>query len=475
MTSFRGQIRLAAIVFILGLLMIFNTVVYWGFQTLLTRYVDGRLVDLADILAHLVAERPELLQTKDGDLLPEEEGGQPADEHSQELREVSHRIQILAPNGTVVFKGEDVIPLPPVPQSALEEVSRGEAVYDTVEAPNGSPVRRVLVPIRRHGEVRFVLQAEASLDLVQRTLRNLMGLLILCSVAAMVGAWAGSAWLARKVLQPLAVMSRTAEKISASSLRTRLNLDAPYEEFRQLAEAFNAMLDRLQKASDSQRSFVDSAAHELQTPLTVLRGNLEVSLQKMRTADEYREALITNLEQVERLMALTKSLLTLARFAGDRPPVHLAPLALEPMLRELIDDLVPLAEDRMIRLSLECEPVLPVQGDAQKLKQLVINLLDNALRYTDPGGAVMVRLRGTTDQVTVAVFDTGHGIAPEHLPHLFERFYRVDHSRTRDIGGTGLGLSIVKEIADSHKGSITVESEVGKGSTFTLALPAIKA
>ena len=474
MTSFRGQIRLAAIIFILGLLMVFNMVVYWGFQTLLTRYVDGRLVELADILAHLVAERPELLQAKDGEILPEEEGRQPIDEHSQELREVSHRIQILAPNGTVVFKGEDVIPLPPVSQGALEEVRRGQAVYDTVDAPNGSPVRRVLVPVRRHGDVRFILQAEASLDLVQRTLRNLMGLLILCSVAAMVAAWAGSAWLARRVLEPLAVLSRTAEKISASSLRTRLNLDAPYEEFRQLAEAFNAMLDRLQKASESQRSFVDSAAHELQTPLTVLRGNLEVSLQKMRTAEEYREALITNLEQVERLMALTKSLLTLARFAGDRPPVRLAPLALEPMLRDLIEDLVPLADDRMIRLTLECEPVLPVQGDAQKLKQLIINLLDNAMRYTDPGGAVAVRLSGTPDEVCIAVQDTGQGIEAAHLPHLFERFYRVDHSRTRDVGGTGLGLSIVKEIADSHKGSIQVESEVGKGSTFTLALPAIK-
>jgi heavy metal sensor kinase len=474
MNSFRGQIRLAAIIFILGLLIVFNLLVYWGFQTLLTGYVDGRLVGLADTLAHLVAERPELLQTQDGEILPDENGGQPADEQSQQLREVSHRIQILAPNGTVVFKGEDVIPLPPVAPGALEEVSRGEAVYDTVKGPNGSPVRRVLVPITRQGEVRFVLQAEAPLDLVQRTLRNLMGLLILCSVAAVIAAWAGSAWLAQRVLRPLKALSRTAEKISASSLRTRLNLDAPYEEFRQLAEAFNAMLDRLQKASESQRSFVDSAAHELQTPLTVLQGNLEVSLQKMRTADEYREALITNLEQVERLMALTKSLLTLARFAGDRPPVQLAPLALEPVLRELIDDLVPLAEDRMIRLTLETEPVLAVQGDEQKLKQLFINLLDNALRYTDQGGAVVVRLSGTPDEVRVAVQDTGHGIDAAHVPYLFERFYRVDHSRTRDVGGTGLGLSIVKEIADSHKGSITVKSEVGKGSVFTLVLPVIR-
>jgi heavy metal sensor kinase len=474
MTSFRGQIRLAAIALILGLLMIFNMAVYWGFQTLLTRYVDGRLVGLADILAHVVSERPELLQRKDGEILPEESAGPPADEHSQELREVSHRIQILAPNGTVVFKGEDVIPLPPVTQEALDEVGRGKAVYDTVQAPNGSPVRRVLVPIRRHGEVRFVLQSEASFDLVQRTLRNLMGLLIICSVAAVGAAWAGSAWLTRKVLEPLELLSRTAERISESSLRTRVNLNAPYEEFRQLAEAFNAMLDRLQKASESQRSFVDSAAHELQTPLTVLRGNLEVSLQKMRTADEYRDALITNLEQVERLMALTKSLLTLARFASDQPPVRLAPLALEPLLKELIEDLIPLAEDHSIHLTLETEPVPPVQGDGQKLKQLFINLLDNALRYTEPGGLVTVRLSGTHNEVTVAVQDTGHGIDPSHLPHLFERFYRVDHSRTRDVGGTGLGLSIVKEIADSHKASIKVHSEIGKGSTFTLVLPAMK-
>lgn len=474
MKSFRGHIRLAAVALISGLLITFNGLVYWGFETLLTGYVDGRLVGLADTLAHLVAERPELLQSRDGEILPDSKDGQAVDGRNRELREVSHRIRILTPNGTVVWKGQDVIPLPPVPEHALAAVREGEAVYDTVEVASGPPFRRVLVPIRRQGEIRLILQSEASLHLVQRTLRNLMGLLVLCSIAGVAAAWIGGAWLARKVLEPVGALSRTAEKISESAQRTRVNLDAPYLEFQQLAHAFNAMLDRLQKASESQRSFVDYAAHELQTPLTVLQGNLEVSLQKMRTAEEYREALITNLEQVERLRALTKSLLTLARFAGDRPPVQLAPLALEPILHELIEDLVPLAEDRSIRLLLDCEPVLLVQGDAQRLKQLFINLLDNALRYTDVGGTVTVRLSGTQEQVAVAVQDTGHGIAPEHLPFLFERFYRIDHSRTRDVGGTGLGLSIVKEIAESHKGTITVRSEVGKGSVFTLVLPAVK-
>ena len=181
--------------------------------------------------------------------------------------------------------------------------------------------------------------------------------------------------------------------------------------------------------------------------------------------------LVSNLNQVQRLIVLTRSLLTLARFAGDRPPVVLVPVALEPLLRELIDDLTPVAEDRRIRLVLEPEPVRPVLGDAERLKQLFINLLDNALRYTDPGGTVTMRLSGSRDEVRVAVQDTGHGIAQEHLPLLFERFYRADPARARDSGGHGLGLPIVKEIAAAHHGSISVESEVGKGSVFTLTLP----
>jgi heavy metal sensor kinase len=277
-----------------------------------------------------------------------------------------------------------------------------------------------------------------------------------------------------KPLGTIHTLSRTAERVSESSFDDRVKLDAPYIEFQQLAHAFNSMLDRLQKAYDTQRHFVDYAAHEMQTPLTVLLGNLEVALQKARAAEDYREVLVSNLNQVERLIRLTKSLLTLVRFASDRPPVHLAPVRLEPLLRELIDDLALLAADREIRLSLEAESVPVVLGDELRLKQLVINLLDNALRYTYSGGAITVRLRSSGDVVTVTVEDTGQGIGAEHLPHLFERFYRTDTGRARDLGGTGLGLAIAKEIAIAHHGMITVESQVEKGSIFTLTLHAMK-
>jgi signal transduction histidine kinase len=209
----------------------------------------------------------------------------------------------------------------------------------------------------------------------------------------------------------------------------------------------------------------------MQTPLTVLQGNLEVALLKARTSEEYREALINNLEQVGRLISLTRSLLTLAKFTGHKPPVHLVPLALGPLIQDLVAELTILFEERRITLSCEPQPVPLVLGDAQWLKQALINLLDNALRYTTSGGAVTVRLQTVGEGVAVAVEDTGHGIEPEHLPHLFERFYRTDWARAKDSGGTGLGLPIVREITEAHGGTISVMSRVGKGSVFTLRLP----
>jgi signal transduction histidine kinase len=174
---------------------------------------------------------------------------------------------------------------------------------------------------------------------------------------------------------------------------------------------------------------------------------------------------------VERLITLARALLTLAKFTSDKPPVHLVPLALEPLIQDLMDELTILADERRIKLSFESESVPPILGDAQWLKQALINLLDNALRYTPSGGAVTVRLQAVKEGVAVAVEDTGHGIEPEHLPHLFERFYRTDWARAKDSGGTGLGLPIVKEIVEAHEGAITVTSQVDKGSVFTLRFP----
>ncbi|MGE3151259.1 MAG: sensor histidine kinase [Nitrospiraceae bacterium] len=470
MTFFRNLIRAWALALILVVLAIFSALLYGGFEVLLQRYADARLLGLAQTLAAIIEQRPDLLSgSREQEIVPLQETD--TDEAQHELREAAHSIVVLTPDGRIVWQGSNVVPRPPVSSELLETIRSGNPLYDTVSTVNGSPVRRLSLPIPARGEVRYILQAEASLGFAERALRNLLGLLAIVSAAMMAVAWLGSGWLARKVLGPIDVLSATAETVSGSALETRLNVDAPYREFHRLAQAFNAMLDRLQKVFEGQRRFVDHAAHEMQTPLTVLQGNIEVALQKARTAEEYREALLNNWEEVQRLVSLTRSLLTLARLSGDHSPVQPTSLALEPLLRELVEELMVLAEDYKLQLRLQADPVPSIQGDARWLKQAVINLLHNALRYTEPGGRVTVSLGVLGNEIRIAVEDTGQGIESDQLPHLFERFYRTDRARARDSGGTGLGLPIVKEIIEAHGGRITVESQVGIGSIFTLWLP----
>ena len=460
MKSFRVQIRSSLLIFVTVLLLASNLVIYMGLHALLQRYIDSRLLGLGQTLGKLFQQQPDLLRSDRA----------PADERSEELPEVSHSIRVLDLDGTVLWKGPGSLEGPLVPMEVIGEAKAGKIVYESVYTPAGMSLRRIVMPIREQGDVRYLLQVETTLAMAERTLRGLMGLLVVSSIAMLIVFWFGSGGLARKMLGTIQTMSRTAEQVSEASFDDRVKVDAPYREFQQLAHAFNSMLDRLQKAYETERHFVDYAAHQMQTPLTILQGNLEMILQKERSAEECREVLVSNLNQVERLMRLTKSLLTLARFTSGRRHMHFAPVKLEPLLREVVEDFALLAADRDIRLSLEAQSVPAVLGDALELKQLVINLLDNALRHTDSGGEITVRLRATGNVVTIAVKDNGHGIDSKHLPHLFDRFYRADSGTAQDSGGTGLGLPIVKEIATAHHGMMSVESEIGRGSTFTLTL-----
>lgn len=460
MKSFRVQIRASVLIFVTVLLLASNLVIYMGLHALLQRYIDSRLLGLGQTFGKLLQQQPDLLKSYRA----------PSDERSQELPELSHSIRVLERDGTVLWEAAGSFGAPPVPMGVLEQGKAGRIVYESVYTTAGLSLRRIVIPIREQGNVRYLLQVETSLAVAERTLRGLMWILILTSMAMIFVSWFGSDWLARKTLGTIEMLSRTVEQVSEASFDDRVKVDAPYKEFQQLAHAFDSMLDRLQKAYETERHFVDYAAHQMQTPLTILQGNLEVILQKERSAEECREVLVSNLNQVERLMRLTKSLLTLARLTTGRRHMHFAPVKLEPLLHELVEDFVLIAADRNIRLSLEAESVPVVLGDELELKQLVINLLDNALRHTDSGGEIVVCLRATGNVVTIAVKDNGHGIDSKHLPHLFDRFYRADSGTARDSGGTGLGLPIVKEIATAHHGTISVESEVGRGSTFTLTL-----
>jgi heavy metal sensor kinase len=470
MKSLRSLIRQSALILMAALLLVFSVLTYAGGDALLHRFVDGRLFGLAETMAMILEQHPNIIESSS------EEYARAAEliRDKNEEREVTHSLRIFSTDGRLVWNSPNAVAQTPVPDRVFEQVRLGNSLYKTAETLDGRwSVRQLFVPIPRKGPVRHVLQAEASLLLYRETLIGLVILLTLGSGTILFVAWIGSGWLAKKVMTPIEVLSTGAETMSEADLGKRLTLDSPYQEFRRLTQAFNSVMDRFQRSGETQRRFCDIAAHEMKTPLTILQGNLDVALMKARTSEEYREALINNLEQVGRLIALTRSLLTLANFTSGKPPVHLVPLALESLIQDMVDELTLLADDRQIKLSFESQSVPPVLGDAQWIKQALINLLDNALHYTPAGGAVTIRLQAAGDGVAVAVEDTGHGIEPEHLPHLFERFYRTDWARAKDAGGTGLGLPIVKEIAEAHGGTVSVTSQVDKGSIFTLRLPAL--
>ncbi|HWV47667.1 MAG TPA: ATP-binding protein [Nitrospira sp.] len=471
MKSLRSLISWSAFVLMTGLLA-FSALVYAASEILLQRLVDGRLLVLAESLAEIVERYPDFLKTNAKDTAPTNELTQStADQHV--LPDITHALRVFSTNGSLLWRSPHATVQGPLPPHVLEQVRLKNILFATLDAPDGTPARHLFLTFVGKDHVRYILQAETSLLHYQETLYGLVFLLTLGSGATLILAWVGSLWLSKKVLAPIEALCTGAETMSEADLEKRLAVDSPYREFRRLTQAVNSVLDQFQRSSEVQRNFCEIAAHEMKTPLTILQGNLEVALMKARTVEEYHEVLLSNLQQVDRLIALTRPLLTLAKFTSSKPPVNLVPLVLEPLIQEIVDELTLLADDRQIALTFESHPVPSVLGDAQWLKQALINLLDNALRYTPSGGAVSIRLQAIGQEVSVSVEDTGHGIEPEHIPHLFERFYRTDWARAKDAAGTGLGLPIVKEIMDAHGGSISVTSEVNKGSIFTLRLPAL--
>jgi signal transduction histidine kinase len=246
------------------------------------------------------------------------------------------------------------------------------------------------------------------------------------------------------------------------------------EEAREIAEVLNARLDGVAAAVKEQQQFIADVSNELRTPLTVMRGSLEVALEEDRPAEEYREAIGNALLEVRHLTRLSQNLLFLARGQAGRITLSFANADLVKFISDVTRDLLPAVTDKGLELSVE----LPEQTarafiDADRMQQVIHNLLENAIRYTDPGGRIRVRLSSTPGEVRIEVSDTGIGIPEQHLPFVFERFFRSDRARRTHPGGSGLGLSIVKWIVEAHKGKVSVTSKVGEGTTFTVTLPLV--
>lgn len=482
MQAFRTRIRRVALTFIVILLCLFSLLLYLGLSTILHRHIDEELVALArQESQHVELASGQIQLAPPGqrheekkDKKEDDDEDEESDRFEHEEEELKHAIRfsvVFDTTGKVLWSGDPKATHPPLAHEIITRVLNGKTIFETIVKPGHPPIRRIFFPLEIEDHGSFIFQTEKSLRFVEDTLWWLFLLLAGASTGLVLLAWWGSGRLAHEALAPVEALSQTAANISGQTLSTRLTLTAPYTEFQRLAHTFNGMLDRLQQVFEGQRRFVADAAHELKTPLTAMKGNFEVILQRTRSAEEYREAIFSNLAEVDRLTTMTQSLLTLAQFAGDRPPLVLQALDLPPLVEEVVNELSVLAQDGGIHLQAECQPVPPLMGDASQIKQALINLLDNALRHTPSGGTITVRVDTHDTAIRLSVGDTGPGIDSQHLPHLFERFYRVDQARDRQSGGTGLGLAIVKEIVEAHGGRIEAQSQIGKGTTMTITLP----
>jgi heavy metal sensor kinase len=281
-------------------------------------------------------------------------------------------------------------------------------------------------------------------------------------------------WLmAGRALSPVNELARTAERISGANLKLRIPPRGSGDELDHLIHTFNHMIERLERSFEQTRQFSTDVSHELRTPLTAIRGQIEVALFTATSTEQYREAMINALEDVERLSQTIRALLLLSQAESGQLALQKAPLNLCAVIDDIVDQFQIPAEESRIEVSCELPDHCAVDADRIQIERLVSNLLSNAVKYTPPGGKVCVRVWGEANEVVIEVADTGVGIPPDHLPHIFDRFYRVP-SQDREKG-LGLGLSFVAWIVKAHGGRIDVFSELGKGTRFLIHLPAARA
>ncbi len=431
--------------------------------------VDATLHSVAKTLARTAAERTDYFPSEMDEVLRRFFGPSLADKF----------YQFLDPGGRPdprwpFFRGQPV----QISPKALQNAREGYATFETLQGSARHPTRILTFPVVARGRMVNVLQVGMSLEALEMARQHFLWTLAALLPVALLLAGGGGWLLGRRALRPVDQMTTAARRIEAEHLAQRLDGAEVNDELGRLARTLNEMLARLEAAFEQVRRFSADASHELRTPLTVLKGEIEVALRSPRPPEEYRAVLHSTLEEVERMARLVDDLLLLSRADAGALRLESAPVELDHLVEEVAKQGDVLARAKQVEVRLTEVAPLVVQGDGGRLKQLLLNLMDNAIKYTGPGGQVTLGLRPSAgpggragEHAEIFVRDTGAGIPPEQLPRIFERFYRADPVRSREAGGAGLGLCISRTIAEAHGGRIEVESAPGAGSTFRLLLP----
>jgi heavy metal sensor kinase len=343
--------------------------------------------------------------------------------------------------------------------------------YRTLKTPKGDwRVYTVKISVPHKGQ-QLALRVGESLSRTESALSTLLVLELVIVPITLCLAVVVGLFFAGRALKPVGRITELAASIDAVDLDQRLDLDLPDDDLGRLARTFDDMLQRLDQAFSAQKRFASEAAHELRTPLTIMKGNTEVALARERTAAEYREALTELEEEVDHLTLLSEDLLALSQADSDSATLDFQELDVGGVLDKAVTTLSPIAKQKGVRVKFERREQAPFCGDYSKLVRMFVNILDNAVKYCPPDSMVSVSLTQGSDGIDIKIRDTGPGIDPEELDHVFDRFHRSALARQMNPGGSGLGLPIARWIAREHGGEIEVMSPPGEGATFKITLP----
>jgi len=468
-------------VFILGILLIsFSGFLYFTLSNSLYRDADKKLRSLAELISS--ESTSPLFKFGFGNI-------DQALETAMNFKPIGKFIQVLDESGRIGKKSENLKNVQlPITLNALRNATNGLITFETNRSFENIPLRIITFPVKENNQVVQIIQIASSLEDVEDALNTLLIILLVTVPSALMIASLGGQFLANRALKPVDRIAQTARMITSQNLNQRIQTLKVKDEISRLIDTFNEMISRLDRSFRQIKQFTTDASHELKTPLTILKGEVEVALRKKREAHEYEQVLESNLEEIDRMSKIIEDLLLLSKADIGEVRLQKEDINLTRFINDLVEQMKILAQPKNIKIETSNHhEEIHILGDSLRMRELFINLIDNGIKYSEEGGFLRITLstevhsrekspfslmeREETHYAKITILDHGIGIAKEDQEMIFNRFFRVDKARSREQGGSGLGLSICKWIVESHQGDITVESELGKGSSFTVRLP----
>jgi heavy metal sensor kinase len=464
--SIRARLITLYVVTLSLIFICFGGYTYWGFKQYLVSSLQQALLRRAHQIAlTILADVPQ----RGEDYI----GSEIQARYAPELNE--RVIRVTNQSGKTIYASGNATSLKPPPAVTFAD---GEAESQPAErvdpAENGARLQVTAVGYRLPNGARYVVEVGASENEISSVLRGLL-LTLSLGFPVFVGlSSVGVYFLLGRALRPVDEIVNSAERITLQNLSQRLPVPQTGDEVERLSLALNRMIRRLDEAYQVTSRFSADASHELRTPLTIMRGELESLLHEGNFQEGQEEEIGSILEEAERLTQIVEGLLTISRLDAGESKMNRDPVDLSSLAESTVEQMAPLGEDKSLTLTCTADAGIMVEANEVRLKQVLVNLLDNAIKYTPDGGKIKVAVSHDGFSAFLEVSDNGIGISPEALPHVFERFYRSEQPEARRESGTGLGLSMVQAIVESHRGKVTVESREGSGSIFRVQMPRLE-